>query len=163
MATTAEAGPGGLLDHARDLLQERNQRMTAPRRAVLLALAARGGHVGAEQVVIDVAAAGVHRSSVYRTLDALTEIGLLQHVHLGHGGTAYHLTEARHPHAQCRSCGTVVDLPVDLLDAVLPVVTARSGFVLDPLHVALSGTCGGCAEDDAAPVPVRDGGRRGQP
>jgi hypothetical protein len=26
----------------------------------------------------------VHRSSVYRTLDALTAAGLLQHVHLGH-------------------------------------------------------------------------------
>ncbi len=142
---TGMIDPDAVLERARGVLRAQGQRMTAPRRAVLLALAARGGHVGAEQVVTDVAGAGVHRSSVYRTLDALTRLGAVQHVHLGHGGTAYHLAETHHPHAQCRSCGAVVDLPADLLEPVVPAIAARTGFTLDPSHVALSGTCTACA------------------
>ena len=134
-----------VLERAGAALRARGERMTAPRRAVLLALASRGGHVGAEEVVADVAGSGVHRSSVYRTLEAMTHAGVVQHVHLGHGGTAYHLTEREHPHAQCARCGAVVDLPVDLLEPLGPLVRESSGFVLDATHVALSGTCGDCA------------------
>ena len=141
-------GQEAVLDRAGAVLRARGERMTAPRRAVLLALAGRGGHVSAEQVVADVAGGaegGAHRSSVYRGLEAMTRAGVVQHVHLGHGGTAYHLAEHEHPHAQCARCGTVVDLPADLLDALGPLVRERSGFVLDPAHVALSGTCRDCA------------------
>lgn len=151
--TTAHGGDHhDVLAQAQRLLRARGQRMSAPRRAVLHALTARGGHVGAEQVVTDVAETGVHRSSVYRTLETLTRLGVVQHVHLGHGATAYHLVDAHHPHAQCRSCGAVVDLPADLLEPLRPVVTARSGFVLDVLHVALSGTCAACVDGVDAPA-----------
>ncbi len=155
MVATGAVDHHEVLDRARALLREAGQRMTAPRRAVLLALAARGGHVGAEQVVADVGDAGVHRSSVYRTLDALTRLGVLQHVHLGHGATAYHLAAAHHPHAQCSRCGAVVDLPADLMVDLGPVVTGRTGFVLDPLHVALSGTCAACAGCAGGPPVAR--------
>ena len=146
MTLTSGTVPQDILDHVTDLLHARGERMTVPRRSVLLALAARGGHVCAEDVVADVAAIepGVHRSSVYRTLDALTSAGLVQHVHLGHGATAYHLVQVAHPHAQCTSCHAVVDLPADLLDALVTSTQDRFGFVLDPLHVALSGTCRDC-------------------
>jgi Fe2+ or Zn2+ uptake regulation protein len=147
MTVTNEAVNEEILDHVTSLLHARGERMTVPRRSVLLALAARQGHVSAEQVVTDVAALvpSVHRSSVYRTLDALTAAGLLQHVHLGHGATAYHLVKHAHPHAQCTSCHAVVDLPADLLDALTISARDQFGFILDPLHVALSGTCRDCA------------------
>jgi len=130
-------------------LRARGERMTRPRRAVLTALARRGGHLLAAEVVEAVAAedASVHRASVYRTLEALSALGVVQHLHLSHGGTAYHLTSGdghRHLHAQCRVCGAVRDLPADLLDQVAEVMALRDGFLLDPGHVALSGTCREC-------------------
>ncbi|WP_235929600.1 Fur family transcriptional regulator [Cellulomonas citrea] len=138
-----------LVEQVGDRLRAHGERMTTPRRAVLTALARSGGHVLAAEVVTAVAEVDptVHRASVYRTLEALSELGVVQHLHLGHGGTAYHLARGGHTHlhAQCRVCGAVLDLPAELLDDVARVLESRDGFTLDPGHVALSGTCARCA------------------
>ncbi|WP_380165036.1 Fur family transcriptional regulator [Jannaschia sp. R86511] len=130
------------------LLHARGERMTAPRRAVIRVLAAESGHAGAEDVVRAVAGldAAVHRASVYRTLEALSDLGVVQHVHVGHGATAYHLLRSGPPHlhASCRRCGAVRDLPAALLDGVAARVHDEADFDLDATHVALSGTCGDC-------------------
>ena len=122
--------------------------MSNPRRVVLAVLAARDGHVGAEELVAEVAAVDprVHRASVYRVLEAFTDLGVVQHVHLGHGATAYHLSgeHGPHLHVQCRHCGTVQDAPAGALDEAAAVLRRRLGFHLDPGHVALSGTCRAC-------------------
>lgn len=146
-------GPSG--DDAADLtawvadrFRARGERMTAPRTAVLAALASRSGHLTADKVVEAVAELdpSVHRSSVYRALEALVDLGAVQHLHLGHGATVYHLApEGHHPHAQCRRCGQVFDLPPDSLDAVAAGLRARLGFCVDAAHVALSGVCAACA------------------
>lgn len=130
-------------------LRARGERMTGPRRAVVTALAAQPGHVTAEELVDAVAAvdARVHRASVYRSLETLRALGLVQHIHVGHGPTVYHLVfrVGAHPHAQCHSCGALVDLPPGLLDDVARHMRAEAGFVLDGAHVALSGQCAQCA------------------
>lgn len=151
MAETGARSPVDPVDAvvagAAALLRARGDRMTGPRRAVLRALAARQLHLAPEQVVAAVAEVdpAVHRASVYRALEALSELGVVQHMHLGHGTTAYHLAaEHRHLHAACGRCGAVVDLPGDLLDDVATRLDDGQGFALDPAHVALSGTCARC-------------------
>ena len=139
-----------VIEEAAALLRARGDRMTGPRRAVLTVLALRQSHLAPDQVVAAVADldAGVHRASVYRALEALGELGVVQHMHLGHGTTAYHLAaEHRHLHAACGRCGAVVDLPGDLLDDVAARLDDAQGFALDPAHVALSGTCLRCRPD----------------
>lgn len=135
-----------VVEGAAALLRGRGDRMTGPRRAVLAALATRQSHLAPDQVVAAVAEIdpAVHRASVYRALETLSELGVVQHMHLGHGTTAYHLAaEHRHLHAACGRCGAVVDLPGDLLDDVATRL-GHQGFALDPAHVALSGTCARC-------------------
>jgi Fur family ferric uptake transcriptional regulator len=154
-----EASPAAraAVEGAATLLRQRRERMTGPRRAVLSVLAQETGHLSADEVVSAVAAydPGVHRASVYRALEALSRLGVVQHVHLGHGSTAYALAEGRpHLHGHCSSCGAVVDLPGDLLDEVAERLRAEVGFALDPAHVALSGTCRACA---ASSVPTSPG------
>ena len=123
--------------------------LTGPRRAVLAALATEGGHLSAEDVVAAVARTdpGVHRASVYRALEALTDAGIVQHVHLGHGTTAYHLADdaGGHLHLQCGGCGDVIDVPAALLGTVRRRLLREHGFSLDAAHVALSGVCTACA------------------
>jgi len=154
-AAAPEAGPAPgpgddvavTIDEVAAMLRARGERMTGPRRAVLTVLAEHPGHLSADAVVSRVAAHDptVHRASVYRTLDALSSLGVVQHVHVGHGLTAYHLVrDGRHVHAHCRACGTVHDLPPDLLDDVASTLAIRHGFVLDAGHVALSGVCTNC-------------------
>src|SRR5262245_60574090 len=93
-------------------------RMTASRRAVVEALLAGGHHVTADEIVARVSQdhPEVHRSTVYRTLERLETIGVITHVHLGHGPSTFHLADPPHHHAVCASCGAVVEVPWDALD-----------------------------------------------
>lgn len=145
--------PGGASNPAADaldLLRATGHRMTVARRAVIEALASHAGHPGAEELCVGVEARvpGVHRATVYRTLETLAKLGVVRRVRMGHGTAAYHLTAAapgpEHLHAQCRACGAVVDLPGGLLDVLRTHVLDRHGFVLELRHMALSGTCVHC-------------------
>ena len=69
---------------------------------------------------------------------------------IGHGGTAYHLHDVAHLHAQCHDCGSVVDVPDDVLDDVRRTLLDVAGFEMDPSHVALSGRCAACRAGDHA-------------
>src|SRR5688500_7914635 len=67
-----------------DLVRSRGGRVTAPRRAVIGALlAGQGEHLTAEDVAARVQDdhPEVHLSTVYRTLEALEELGVASHVH----------------------------------------------------------------------------------
>lgn len=138
-----------VIEDASRLLRATGGRMTVPRRAVIAALAEADDHVTAEELVTRVQGVSpdVHRSSVYRTLDLLTAAGVVRHVHVNPGGTAYHLADTgpHHLHAQCQVCGLVLDVRVDLLASARQELADTAGFRLDPGHVALSGTCANCA------------------
>lgn len=141
------SGTSASADEVLDLLRSRGGRVTAARRAVVEAMLADGHHTTADEVVARVQARHpeVHRSTVYRTLDRLQELGVVTHVHLGHGPSSYHLTGRPHHHAVCEVCGTVVELPWDALDGLAQRLRAEHGFELAHQHFALSGRCARCA------------------
>ncbi|MEJ5944138.1 Fur family transcriptional regulator [Pseudokineococcus basanitobsidens] len=140
-------------------LRTGGQRVTPPRRAVVEVLAAADEHLTADDVSarIDAVLPGVNRATVYRTLETLADLGVVTHVHVGHGATVHHLAGEAvgedHLHAHCRRCGRVVDVPGDLLDAVRGRLVQELGFHLEPQHVALSGTCAVCSPSRAHRVP----------
>jgi Fe2+ or Zn2+ uptake regulation protein len=122
-------------------------RVTAARRAVCGVLAdAPEDHLSAADIVERVSDEEVDPSTVYRILDTLEGLGLVHHVHLGHGAGAYHLTGShRHHHLVCESCGAVVDVPLAELRGAIDAVTAPHGFVADDAHFAIVGRCASCA------------------
>ncbi len=121
-------------------------RVTRARRAVLGTLLAEPGHLSAEDLAKRVRERHpeVHLSTVYRTLDAFERLGVLTHVHLGHGRAIYHLAGGVSHHAVCESCGGVLHLPADLLDEVRERIEATWGFAADTRHFALVGRCAAC-------------------
>lgn len=133
-------------------LHARGERVTTPRTAVIRALARMPGHVTAEQVAacLPNGLGKPHLSTVYRTLERLTELGIVTHVHVGHGPTAYHLTESVHLHAQCRACSAVLDLPVEVLDSAVADIAKIAGFALDLEQVVLAGICADCRKQTGA-------------
>jgi Fur family ferric uptake transcriptional regulator len=150
-----------LASEATALLRAAGQRVTKPRIALLSCVIAAGGeHLSADALIEQVAGSEppIHRATVYRTLDGLTTAGLLRHVHLDRGLTAYHLVDVRRPvassdhhrsehlHAQCSRCGKVTDLPAHVLGETAERIRRVSGFRLDASHVALSGVCKDCAQ-----------------
>ena len=130
------------------LLREGGGRVTTARRAVLSALleGARR-HVSAEELAAALHAdnPAVHLSTVYRTLDALEQLGVVTHVHLGHGRAIYHLTDELHHHAVCEACGDVLQLPDSIFGDVQATLRDSWGFDLDAHHFALVGRCTTCA------------------
>ncbi len=83
-------------------------------------------------------------STVYRTLAALEEIGVLDHTHLGHGRAVYHLVESEHQHLFCERCGRVIELPPRKLDPFARLLAKDFGFELDRRHFAIGGLCADC-------------------
>jgi Fur family ferric uptake transcriptional regulator len=146
-----------LADRATALLRTVGQRVTKPRVALLSSIIAAGGeHLSADALHEQVGGGDppIHRATVYRTLEGLASAGVLRHVHLDRGLTAYHLVDrtrpttpqpAPHLHAQCSQCGKVTDLPADVLGDTSIRIRRVTGFRLDASHVALSGVCRDCA------------------
>ena len=134
-------------DEVLSLLRARGDRVTTSRRAVVEALLAGDHHVTADEIAARVAAdhPEVHRATVYRTLDRLEEVGVVTHVHLGHGPSTFHLNDRPHHHAVCSSCGGVVEVPLAALDGLAERLRADHGFELSTQHFALSGRCRTCA------------------
>jgi len=127
-------------------LRQAGLRVTAARRAICRVLAAEGvDHLTAADISARTGA-GVDLSTVYRTLEALESLGLVEHVHLGHGPGAYHVgPSAEHHHLVCDTCGRTFDVPLGDLRRAVERVTAPLGFVPDSAHFAIVGRCAQCA------------------
>jgi Fur family transcriptional regulator, ferric uptake regulator len=122
-------------------------RLTAARRAIVHALlTADDHHVTAEELSAKVAllAPDVHLSTVYRTLEALETLGIVDHVHLGHGSAVYHLADERHQHLVCEACGGVVQVPDSVFAALATQLDKEFGFQIQPHHFAVPGVCKHC-------------------
>ncbi len=91
--TTAHTGPrmqADTLAEAVAALRARGLRLSGARRMVLEALYATDAPLSAEEIAEGIGALPVSDlASVYRNLETLERLGLVQHVHLGHGAGRY--------------------------------------------------------------------------
>ena len=135
-------------------LRARGYRLT-PQRQLVLEAVGQLGHATPEEIVTAVhrTASGVNISTVYRNLELLEELGLIQHTHLGHGASTYSVaSDHDHVHLVCRDCGRVEEATVDLVAGVVTRLADERGFTVDVGHFSLFGQCGPCAEA-LAPLP----------
>jgi len=146
--TAAAADPR--LEEILELLRTDGGRITSARRAVVSHLLASNGHVSADDLAAEIQAElpDVSVSTVYRTLDVLERLGQVEHVHLGHGPSLFHLADRRHVHLLCRRCDRVIELPDGYLADLAARLDADQGFLLEPRHFALLGTCATCRRHD---------------
>lgn len=144
--------PGSRIDEVLALLRARGGRVTTPRRVILAALLEGDEHVTADELTARVQRRHpeIHQSTVYRTLETLAELGVVDHVHLGHGGAVFHLADERHQHLLCSSCGLVIEAPDDVVDGLVHRLDEQYGFALDARHFALTGVCRDCRRRSAS-------------
>ena len=129
------------------LLRAQGGRVTTGRRAILETFLGIGGHVTAEALTARVQATqpDVHESTVYRFLDELERLGVVDHVHLGHGPAVYHLASDAHHHLVCDRCGAVVEVAESVFAELRSHLADEFGFALHPRHFAVTGRCRECA------------------
>lgn len=131
-----------------EILRQKGQRVTTPRRLLITSLLQAGGHRSAEELAAEVQAQApdVHISTIYRNLEELQRIGVIEHVHLGHGAATYHLAGISHGHLVCSNCGAIREVPDGLFTSLAQDVDKRYGFEIDPHHFAMVGLCVTCRD-----------------
>lgn len=124
-------------------------RWTPQRRLLLRVLEGSRGHVTATELIERCRAADPQTtpSTVYRTLDVLEELGLVQHAHGADGREEYHvLPQAEHGHLHCNGCGRSWEIDVDEAAALVGALHADRGFSVDLSHLSVAGRCADCRE-----------------
>ena len=133
-----------------EMLQNDGCRLTAPRRAVVETLKA-NMHALTPVEVYESArkqCPGLGLVSVYRTLEKLEELGLIQRVHQTKGCQAFIRTGDGHQHLLvCNNCGKVVLFAGDQLDLLFKTISKTSGFQIDGHWLQVFGLCKNCQSD----------------
>ena len=134
-------------DRTAAALRAAGYRVTPQRLVIHRTLAELDRHVGAEELLEAVAERlpNVSLPTVYATLEALEEAGLVRRVAAGRGRALYDSRPADHHHLVCRRCGAVEDLDTEVsLDRVL-ASAAEQGFAVDGAEVVVHGLCERCS------------------
>jgi Fe2+ or Zn2+ uptake regulation protein len=85
-------------------------------------------------------------ASVYRSLETLCSVGLVRHVHAGHGPGGYVLEGAGdQEYLACESCGALKPVEPSPLDGVRGAVRRLSDFEARFSHFPIVGLCARCA------------------
>jgi Fur family transcriptional regulator, ferric uptake regulator len=91
---------------------------------------------------------GVGIASVYRAIDLLHGMGLVQRVDVGEGGTRYEPLipgGEHHHHVVCDSCGRVAAFEDAPLEQAIDRLGRRLGHAVSGHEVVIRGTCPRCA------------------
>ncbi|GAC1441048.1 MAG: Fur family transcriptional regulator [Vulcanimicrobiaceae bacterium] len=84
-------------------------------------------------------------STVYRTLEVLTERGTVSSRTDPSGEASYvFCTDDHHHHAICTACGHVDEVDCDAMDAFRSALLAQQAFVLDEHAIEFFGRCVRC-------------------
>lgn len=142
--------PAPTLHAAVAAVRARGLRLSAARRLVLEALFAADAPLTAEHLAggLDGRLPPSDLASVYRNLETLEALGLVRHVHMGHGPGRYALAGAdASEYVSCERCGAYVTLAPDALDGVRSAVRRACGYTARFTHFPVVGLCPACSSE----------------
>ncbi len=122
--------------------------LTPQRAAVLEAVRDARRHVDAAEVyqMVRSRLPRISLGTVYRSLGALVEAGLVHQIDNSSGPALYDGNLSPHQHIVCRKCGRVADLDVSIPPETLDEAARRSGFAeVEHSRIDFHGVCGECS------------------
>jgi Fur family ferric uptake transcriptional regulator len=130
-------------------LDDAGYRLTGRRREVAELIAARQGHFTAADLIADARARrmGIGRATIFRALELLTELKLLERLELPEGEHAYVTCEPvdhHHHHIVCASCGRVREVEDHGLRDAIADIERHTGYAIDSHRLELYGRCPRC-------------------
>ena len=128
-------------------LKENGYRLTNARKAVIEAVAGTTLALNPLDVYEQAKAGcpGLGLVTVYRTLEKLEELGLIQRVHQPDGCNAYLPHADGHQHLIiCQQCGKAEYFEGDDMNAFFERVAGEHGFTVSEHWLQLFGTCSDC-------------------
>ena len=131
-------------------LREHGLRMTRQRRVIADVLQEAGEHLDAPEVLRRARQQlpGLHLATVYRALESLKKLGIIDELDLMHVNGHGHYYEARtskdHMHFTCQRCRTVFEIQDPLFEKLKGEIESRHGFTLRVARLELGGYCESC-------------------
>lgn len=122
-------------------------RLTAPRRVLASLIGSRTGHFTAEALLEESAhrRLGLGRATVFRALDVLGSLGVIERLDLPSGEHAFVACEPRHHHhIVCSSCGRTTGVSDHGLEAVAAAIARETEYRVDTHRLELFGMCPAC-------------------
>ena len=138
-------------EHALARLAEAGYRRGGARTAVVETLAGHACAVTALELEDELRGRDVRvgRASVYRALEVLEELGLVQRFEAARGIASYERIDPsghHHHHAICRRCGRMEPFEDRALEQAIGEVAAQVPFEVAEHDVVLRGLCERCAD-----------------
>lgn len=132
-------------------LHERQYKLTPQREVILQVFVNHADkHLSAEDVysLVKKEAPEIGMATVYRTIDLLSELEVLQKMDFGDGCSRYEISEDNtahhHHHLICLNCGLVREFDDDLLETLENVISRKSNFQILDHQVKFYGYCQEC-------------------
>jgi Fur family ferric uptake transcriptional regulator len=137
-------------------LERAGYQTTPNRRLVAKLVASTGGHFTAADLLERCRRERVNigRATVFRALDVLTSLNVVERLDLPSGSHAYVVCEPdkHHHHLVCSSCGRSEDIADGELARLVDEIGRRYGYRIEAHRLELFGTCPGCTAATEAPA-----------
>ncbi len=133
------------VDQIVSTLREKGLRVTPQRFAVYSNLLGRADHPTAEQILGDLNqdAPTSSQATVYSSLQALRDVGLVREVLLEEGICRYDANVEPHHHFRCQSCGAIEDIAWEQFQSI-SLSKLRPGLKVEDYEVTVRGQCEAC-------------------
>ena len=131
------------------LLSSTGLRNTAQRALILDIIRKGEGHLDADEVHrrAQKKQPRISLSTVYRTLQKLKGLGLVEELHFDEAHHHYEIKPpTEHHHLVCLGCGKIVEFQYPLARHVLKNVPEAAGFEITGSEVRMTGYCSDCQE-----------------
>lgn len=137
------------LNQTLELLQNHGYRLTSPRRIITETVLQFEHAFSADDVLrtVDVVDPSVGRATVFRTLDVLAEIGVLDRLHRPDGCHSYVLgqgSDKHYHHLICSGCGVVIPFEGCNIADMLADLQQSTSFEISTHMLEVFGTCESC-------------------
>lgn len=146
------------INRIKEQLHDASYKLTPQREAtVTVLLENEADHLSAEDVFLKVKerAPEIGLATVYRTLELLAELKIVDKINFGDGVARFDLRKEGakhfHHHLVCMNCGDVDEIEEDLLDEVEKKVESDYHFLIMDHRLTFHGICKKCADKGVQP------------
>jgi Fe2+ or Zn2+ uptake regulation protein len=122
-------------------------RLTSPRRALASLIGSQTGHFTADELLEESGRRrlGLGRATIFRALEVLATLGMIERLDLPSGGHAFVACEpSHHHHVVCSSCGNSAGVSDNGLGEVAAAIERETGYRVDTHRLELFGMCPAC-------------------
>ncbi|AOT72861.1 Fur family transcriptional regulator [Geosporobacter ferrireducens] len=140
-----------IMESLKDQLKEKGYKLTPQRRATLdTIIENQGKHLSTEEIydMVKEKCPEIGLATVYRTLQLLDELDVISKINFDDGCSRYelntHQDDHQHHHLICLKCGNVIEVEVDLMDALEDEIEKNYDFEISDHKVKFFGYCSKC-------------------